>query len=270
MDIELSTVGYLQSVLRTSIINDPEALGFFSCWAYEEYFHGRAIREFLKASGIDVRKGRCAEVRRDITIRERLEELGMSLMCSLTPHFNATLLTWRAVQELTTLEGYRILASRTANPLLRLILLRLAKDERRHFAFYYNKARKCLEARRAQQLTTLLLKKFWTPVGSGVKHDPEVDWMMEFLFGGPEGVAAGRHIDATIARLPGLGWFNLFSQITDSLSSAKSKSAHHSGDEARCANRLAVPEAASASCIPSSAAAAPSHSRGPELLETSS
>lgn len=269
MDIELSTIGYLGSVLRTSIVNDPEALGFLSCWAYEEYFHGRAIREFLKAAGIDVHKDRCAQVRRNVTIRERLEEFGMSVMCSLTPHFNATLMTWGAVQEMTTLEAYGILAARTGNPILRLILLRLAKDERRHFAFYYNKARKTLEARRAQQLTTLLLRKFWTPVGSGVKHDPEVEWTMRFLFGGLEGPAASRRIDSTIARLPGLAWFDLFSQKTDSLMASKPTSVLHSAAQAQHANRLGVPEAVSASCIPGSAGATPSHSPGQELLETS-
>jgi hypothetical protein len=34
--------------------------------------------------------------------------------------------------------------ARTANPLLRGILQRIIKDERRHFSLYYNKARTAL------------------------------------------------------------------------------------------------------------------------------
>ena len=212
MDVESSTIVYLRAVLRTCIIDDPESVAFLSCWAYEEYFHGRTIREFLKASGVEIRSDRYVQVKRNATFRERLEEMGTSLMCHLTRHFHAAYLTWGAIQELTTLEGYAVLASRTENPLLRTVLQRIIKDERRHFSFYYNKARTALEASRAQRLTTLLLKKFWTPVGSGIKHDPEVDWMVHFVFGDVPGAGVARRIDSTIGRLPGLAWFNLLTE----------------------------------------------------------
>jgi hypothetical protein len=133
MDVESSTIVYLRAVLRTCIIDDPEAVAFLSCWAYEEYFHGRTIRAFLKASGVNVAADRYVRVKSDATLRERLEEMGASLMCHLTRHFHAAYLTWGAIQELTTLEGYGVLAARTANPLLRSILERIIKDERRHF-----------------------------------------------------------------------------------------------------------------------------------------
>jgi hypothetical protein len=63
--------------------------------------------------------------------------------------------------------------------LLAKILRRLAKDERRHFSFYYNKARTHLEHANAQRLSRFVLKHFWMPVGEGVK----------------------------IAKLPGMEWF---------------------------------------------------------------
>jgi len=211
MDVESSTIVYLRGLLRTAIVDDPEAVAFLSCWAYEEYFHGRTIREFLKASGIDVPEDRYTEVKRNTTWREHLEEIGVFVIDRIARHFQAAYLTWGAVQELTTLEGYGVLASRTSNPLLRVVLQRIIKDERRHFSFYYNKARTGLAASRAQWLTTLLLKRFWTPVGSGVKNDMEVNWMVRFIFR-DSGREAARRIDSTIARLPGLSWFNLVSQ----------------------------------------------------------
>jgi len=209
MDVESSTIVYLRAILRTCVIDDPEAVAFLSCWAYEEYFHGRVIREFLRVSGVEVSPERYVEVKRSASLRERIEELGASFMCSLTRHFHAAYLTWGAVQELTTLEGYGVLARRTSNPLLKTVLNRIIKDERRHFSFYYNKARAALEASRAQRLTTFLLRKFWTPVGSGVKADPDVNWMIRFVFGDSAGAEVTRRIDSTIGRLPGLAWFDL-------------------------------------------------------------
>src|SRR5207253_1439143 len=102
----------LRAVLRTSLIDDPENVAFLSCWAYEEYFHGRAIREFLKASGVDVETDRYVKVKHDATFRESLEEFGASLLGRFSRHFHAAYLTWGAVQELTTLEGYGVLACR--------------------------------------------------------------------------------------------------------------------------------------------------------------
>jgi hypothetical protein len=55
------------------------------------------------------------------------------------------------------------------------------------------------------------LKRFWTPVGSNIKHDPDVDWMVDFIFADSAGRDAARRVDSTVARLPGLGWFNLMS-----------------------------------------------------------
>src|SRR5262252_9701075 len=71
MDVESSTIVYLRAVLRTCIIDDPEAVAFLSCWAYEEYFHGRTIRAFLEASGVDVATDRYVQVKRGATLRER-------------------------------------------------------------------------------------------------------------------------------------------------------------------------------------------------------
>jgi hypothetical protein len=119
--------------------------------------------------------------------------------------FAAVYLTWGAVQELTTLEAYQILARRTQNPILRELLPRLAKDERRHFSFYFNKARPFLvNSTTAQRLTAWALQHFWTPVGQGVKESPDVQWTMKFIFDGAEGLAAVQRIDALVSRLPGL------------------------------------------------------------------
>jgi hypothetical protein len=137
-----------------------------------------------------------------------LKEMGASFICRLSRHFHGAYLTYGAISELSTLEGYGVLASRTQNPILAEILRRLAKDERRHFSFYYNKAKLQLQARSAQKLTTFIIKKFWLPVGGGVKPDAEVDWILNYILRGPNGEAVARRIDETIAKLPGMEWFD--------------------------------------------------------------
>jgi hypothetical protein len=84
---------------------------------------------------------------------------------------------------------------------------RLAKDERRHFAFYYAKAKEQLQAPSAQKLTRFIIKHFWLPVGGGVKPDSEVAWIAKYVLGDAQGEEIAERIDSTIARLPGLESF---------------------------------------------------------------
>jgi hypothetical protein len=207
MDIEGHTIVYLKGILNSCAISDPDTSAFLSCWAYEEFFHSRTLRQFLEASGVAVAPDRRAEVQRNVSWREWFEGLGASLICQMSRHFHAVYLTWGAISELTTLEGYGLLADRTKNPLLAEILRRLAKDERRHFSFYYNKARATLVPRNAQRLTRFVLQKFWMPVGEGVKPDSEVEWIGRYIVGDATGAGVAVRIDSTIGKLPGMAWF---------------------------------------------------------------
>lgn len=208
MDIESHTIVFLKGILSTCAIKDPETTAFLSCWAYEEFFHGRTIKKFLEACGLQFSPTRSADIQKDGTFREWIEGIGASFLCQLTRHFHAVYLTWGAISELTTLEAYGVLAARAENPILAELLRRLAKDERRHFAFYYNKARVHLAHPHAQKLTTFILKKFWLPVGAGLKPDEEVSFISRFVLGDGPGAAVAARIDATIAKLPGLAWFD--------------------------------------------------------------
>ena len=75
--------------------------------------------------------------------------------------------------------------------------------------------RSTIQSRAAQLLTGAILRRFWTPVGDGVKNDAEVRWTMQFIFGDEEGLEIARRIDACISRLPGLAWFNLLTEMRD-------------------------------------------------------
>jgi len=211
-DIESHTIVYLRAILNTCAVEDPQTTSFLSCWAYEEFFHGNTIRQFLDAIGAPVSSTRMLEVQKASSFTEWLKELGSSILCRLSRHFHGAYLTYGAISELSTLEGYGVMARRTKNPILAEIVRRLAKDERRHFSFYYNKAKLQLQHRNAQRLTNFVIRHFWLPVGGGVKSDSEVSWILSFILGDPEGQAIARRIDTTIARLPGLEWFDRLSR----------------------------------------------------------
>ena len=208
MDIESHTIVYLRSILGTCAIEDPETTAFLSCWAYEEFFHGRTIGQFLTACGIPHSGDRAAEVQKGTSWKEWLKDVAASLICQCSKHFHGAYLTYGAISELSTLEGYGVLAARTANPILAEIMRRLAKDERRHFSFYYNKAFAQLQNPAAQKLTSFIIRHFWLPVGGGVKPDHEVDWILNYILAEPSGAQVARRIDATIAKLPGMEWFD--------------------------------------------------------------
>jgi len=99
--------------------------------------------------------------------------------------------------------------SDSSRPLLTAILERIIKDERRHFAFYFNQARCRLRAPAARRLTACLVRNFWTPVGVTVRGDPAMRRVCAYLFPGESGVERLAAIDRSIARLPGLEWFDL-------------------------------------------------------------
>jgi rubrerythrin len=141
IDVESYTVGYLRALLNTSAILDPEIADFLPVWAYEEGFHGRALERFLKEAGHGLDPKRPRSIQRPRRFLEGLQDLAASGVSRLfAADFPAVHMTWGAINELTTLNGYRRLAARTRNPVLAEVVRRIMRDESRHFSFYYHKA----------------------------------------------------------------------------------------------------------------------------------
>lgn len=212
MDIENHTLCYLRDLVNAGAGADPEIADFLSCWLYEESYHGRAIERFVRAAGSPAAAAVCGQHRPSLA--ERLEDLGTRLIAKLFgKDFITVYMAWGAIQEHSTLNGYTCFAKKTRNPVLAELLRRIARDESRHFGFYYYKAYQGLKGNPfAQRLVSFLLKRFWTPVGEGVKPAGEADYLITFLFDGEDGRDALRRIDKTMARLPGLSWFDLMSR----------------------------------------------------------
>lgn len=218
MNIETHTIVYLKELLSTKVIEDAEVTAFLSCWAYEEYFHGAALERFLKAYVGDdaeaTRNDTAYRLGQSSRVGRALKRLVSPLLTAATPDFAAVHMTWGATNELTTLHGYEALARQSAHPVLKELMSRIVKDERRHFAFYYNQAEKRLtETPSMQRITRLAMDRLWQPVGSGAMPQAETDFTGWLLFRDAQGQADLRAVDATIAQLPGMaGWAGLSTQ----------------------------------------------------------
>ena len=200
-DIESHTIVYLRSLLATRAIADPEVAAFLACWIYEETFHGLALARFLEAAGAPV--GVRPRPRGSEPLAGRLEAWATALVSRAGPDFCAVHMTWGALNELTTLTGYRRLSVRAGHPILTELLDRITLDESRHFYFYYRQAERRLARPGAARIARLLVDRFWAPVGSGVQPREELVFLAGYLFSDAEGRAATRKVDDTIRRLPG-------------------------------------------------------------------
>ena len=155
---------------------------------------------------------RFADLRRRKATDHHLQKI-VRLISRLTRHFPAVHMTFGAINELSTLTGYRALAARTGHPLLSTVLCRIVKDERRHFSFYFNQARRRLHyPAAARTLTALIVRHFWTPVGSRVRTEADMRRVCAYLFGDRQGSRRLAEHDSMIARMPGLEWFDLGSR----------------------------------------------------------
>jgi hypothetical protein len=211
MDIESHTIIYLREMLSTAIAEDASITAFLSCWAGEEFFHSQVLKRLLESQGAAIDDRRFTALRR-ARPADYVAQKFARLLSRMTRHFPAVHMTWGAINELSTLTGYRALIDRTGHPLVSAVLSRIIKDERRHFSFYFNQARWRLQPRAAQVLTSLLVRHFWTPVGSPVRGDADARRICGYLFGDEQGPRRLAEHDSTIARLPGLGWFDLASR----------------------------------------------------------
>jgi hypothetical protein len=204
-DIEGQTVFYFRELLNTQARRRPEIVAFMTSWNYEEYFHAESLNKLLDVCGHPTTDRRVV-VRDNATVAARIENLVQLSLSRLAPDwFLALFMTWGSSQELLTSMCYERLAETTANPVLRELCRRIAKQERRHFAYYFNSARVHLSGSpMAQRFTRYFYETFWNPVGSGVKTRDEVYRLVDALFPGPVVDEVFGEIAQRISTLPGM------------------------------------------------------------------
>jgi len=219
-DIEHHTVCYLRDLLLTPAHQDPEITSFLACWVYEEMWHGEAIGQVLEAHGEEAGAPRIAALRQRHRRKEAVTTFSTIASAAFAGRaFIALHMTWGAINEWTTQAGYARLSEKADHSTLREILHRVMKQEGGHIDFYASEAaRRLSDSLRAQKLTRFALKHSWRPVGSGVMPKKEVDFLVHYLFAGPDGSVMAERIDRRIDRLPGQRDLNLLQTAVSGVS----------------------------------------------------
>jgi rubrerythrin len=216
MDIETHTTIYLSELLVSKACMDPVITAFLACWAYEEMYHGDAFVKFLRAYGVPVSDDRPRQVRLQEGFKRVNTVMSVMLGSYVLPFFPALYLTVGAINEITTLTGYRQLQKRAGHPVLNQLLDRIVKQERTHFAFYRSQAERFLrDSPAARGATRWFLQKRFKAVGESVKSVAEVDQLALYLFDGEDGRGAVHAIDSQVGSLPGLAGINVMERILD-------------------------------------------------------
>jgi len=221
-DVEHHTVCYLRDLLLTPAHQDPEITSFLSCWVFEEMWHGEAIGRVLEAHGEPAGAPRIAALRHGRRRQQAFTTLSTIVSAAFAGRaFIALHMTWGAVNEWTTQAGYGRLSETAGHPTLRELLRRIMKQEGSHIDFYASEAMRRLGASsRAQHLTRFALSHWWRPVGSGVMPEPEVGFLVKYLFDGPKGAEALARIDRRVDRLPGQNDLHLLTNTVAHLPAA--------------------------------------------------
>ncbi len=207
-DIESQTVFYMLEVVKLEVSREPDLLTFLTMWNYEEYFHSHALSRFLRECGHEVPSSmaRATKLRSRARLRARLEDaVQVTLAKAMPKSFVALWMAWGAAQELLTCHAYEELIRTTNNPVLAELARRIGKQERRHFAYYFQAARERLQDQPvAQKLVRLIFDRNWNPVGSGVKSPTEHAEMISRIFPNQVLFDVLGDIDRRMSTLPGL------------------------------------------------------------------
>ena len=207
-DIESQTVYYFLEVAPLKVARDPDILTFLTMWNYEEYFHSHAITKLLVECGVDMQNptDRSTEVRANARFKAKVEQFAQGMMAKVFPQsFTALWMFWGALQECLTMQAYEQVINTTKNPVLQEMFKRIAKQERRHFAYYFNQARERLAGDEfAQKFVRFIVKRFYAPVGSGVKSEAEGAAQIARMFPGDRLFEVMGYIERRMAQLPGM------------------------------------------------------------------
>jgi len=207
-DIESQTVYYFLEVAKLEVVRDPDLLTFLTMWNYEEYFHSHAITRLLNECGVKTESAteRSTVNRKNVRFKAKFEDFAQTMIAKFMPkNFVALWMFWGALQECLTMQAYEEVIKQTENPVLAEMFKRIAKQERRHFAYYFNQARDRLENNPgAQRFCRFIARQFYAPVGSGVKTDAESAELVARLFPNDRIIEVMSYIERRMAQLPGM------------------------------------------------------------------
>jgi hypothetical protein len=205
-DVETLTDMYHREMLRTPTGKDPHIAKFMERWGIEEITHGEVLNRFLNELGYESDEKWQAHVRRDVTRAYRANTYLVSMLTRLIGRkFTATHMTYGAIHELSTTQGYRRLMKLADHPVLTQLLEAIVREESAHTHFYWSVAKLELKNNEiARRLARFVIDHFWTPVGQGSLAPKRTEYLVGTLFGGESGIElVDKGVTKRIATLPG-------------------------------------------------------------------
>ena len=216
-DVEALTDMYYEELRRTPTGKDPIISKFMERWSVEEQTHGELLNRFLNEAGVITDEKWHNQVRRAVSTFYTVNNYLITSLTNLVgKKFTATHMTFGAIHEMSTTQGYRRLAELADHPVLTEILRGIIREESAHTQFYRSVARIELQKSEfAQKLSRFLIKNFWTPVGSGAKPTTESDYTIATLFSGENGLDwIDKNVTQRIQTLPG---FDGITKVSDKI-----------------------------------------------------
>ncbi|HXD33002.1 MAG TPA: ferritin-like domain-containing protein [Pyrinomonadaceae bacterium] len=205
-DVEYFTDIYYKELLRTPTGRDVVIRKFMDRWSVEELQHAELLNRFLAEAGISTSEKWKTEALSKIP----WHYTAGSYVADYTAHafgqyFHGAHMVWGAINEITTLQGYRRLAELAEHPVLSKLLVGIMQEESIHANFYWSIARlKLAKAKFSRRVARFVIDKFWSPVGQGPKSARETNYVMATLFRGTAGLEVfNKTITNRIERLPG-------------------------------------------------------------------
>ncbi len=216
-DVEALTDMYYEELRRTPTGKDPIISKFMERWSNEEQTHGEILNRFLNEAGIETEEKWQHQVRKAVSTFYTVNNYLITSLTNLVgKRFTATHMTFGAIHEMSTTQGYRRLIELANHPVLTKILNGIIREESAHANFYRSVARIELgNSETSRKLARFIVKNFWTPVGSGAKTKKESDYTIATLFQGSKGLESlDRNVSQRIQTLPG---FDGLTKVSDKI-----------------------------------------------------
>lgn len=184
-DVETLTDMYHRELQRTPTGRDPHISKFMERWGVEEVTHGEVLNRFLNEAGHETDDKWQSQVRRNVThTYNAYTYLLTTLTNFIGTKFTATHMTFGAIHEMSTAQGYRRMKTLADHPVLTQILNAIIREEAAHTKFYWSVAR--LELRKnefAQKIARFVIDHFYAPVGQGSLAKKRTEYALGTLFG---------------------------------------------------------------------------------------
>src|SRR5678809_833090 len=122
-DVETLTDMYHRELQRTPTGKDPVISKFMERWGVEEITHGEVLNRFLNEAGFHTDEQWQDKVRRNVSKAYIANTYLTALLARfIGKKFTATHMTFGAVHEMSTAQGYRQLAKLAGHPVLTQLL----------------------------------------------------------------------------------------------------------------------------------------------------